>query len=469
VTRFAFERIAIVRKVYQFYRVTSNFAYKSRQERDLKFSTGLAIFRGSWGVMGVVLVAGVLRLVAMGEQSFWHDEALTVESARAPLSGIIDTVRNRENCPPAYFVLINLWAKCFGISDVSLRLPSALMGIATVWAIYRLGRELGGEELVPLTAAGMLAVSKFHIAYSQEARPYAMLMLLLTLCVWAWVRVVKSGSKWAQVGYVVSAALALYTHTFALFSIAVLIAAALVLSLHRHRQILDLRRWVILHFSVVLLFAPWIPATREVAAMGLPWMLRPTPVHETYLAYAGGVAALVAYVMLIGVGMIRARGWKWVLLGLVVVPVVAPVMYGVFVPRYGIGALIGMTLLAGYGASRGGWTACIAAVVALGVLAKPQAVKADFRSVASYLVEHGTTNDVRVNRTQGYTDRVIDYYLAGRGPARVEAFPAKAQATVWLITNDPKAPPDYKITENQRLTGVSLVKLEPVATTRRSD
>jgi mannosyltransferase len=201
-------------------------------------------------LLGVVLLAGALRIPSVGSQSFWHDEALTVESARAPLSGIIDTVRNRENCPPAYFILINVWAKVFGISDVSLRLPSALMGIATVWAIYRLGRELGGGELGALTAAGLLAVSKFHIAFSQEARPYAMLMLLLTLCGWAWARVVKKGSARAQIGYLVSAALALYTHTFALFFIAVLIAAVLILSSQKDRQILDLRKWLILNAGV---------------------------------------------------------------------------------------------------------------------------------------------------------------------------------------------------------------------------
>ena len=155
----------------------------------------------------VLLLGAVLRLSGLGTESFWYDESLTTLSARVPFPQIIGAVRQHENAPPFYFVLINLWAKVFGSSDVALRWPSALLGIATIGVLYCLGRELF-DQTIGLTAAALLAVSPIHIAYSQEARMYALALLINLLCVWAFTRLLRSGSGMAQLSYVAMATLA---------------------------------------------------------------------------------------------------------------------------------------------------------------------------------------------------------------------------------------------------------------------
>lgn len=77
-------------------------------------------------ILAVILVlATILRLRGSGHQSFWYDESLTLESARALLGGVIESVVRLENMPPGHFVLLNRWALLLGASEFSLRLPSA--------------------------------------------------------------------------------------------------------------------------------------------------------------------------------------------------------------------------------------------------------------------------------------------------------------------------------------------------------
>jgi len=76
--------------------------------------------------------------------------------------------------PGAYFYIVLPFVKFFGLNEWSVRLPNAILGVATVYLVYLLVKELFGKKsleigklrLEILTAA-MLAVSPWHIHYSR--------------------------------------------------------------------------------------------------------------------------------------------------------------------------------------------------------------------------------------------------------------------------------------------------------------
>ena len=63
-----------------------------------------------------------------------------------------------------------------GTSEVALRLPSALFGIALVPVAFAIGRRLGGQRAAVALAA-LVAVNPLLVYYSQEARGYAAVAL----------------------------------------------------------------------------------------------------------------------------------------------------------------------------------------------------------------------------------------------------------------------------------------------------
>src|SRR5690348_14317470 len=96
-------------------------------------------------------------------------------------------VPKTEYTPPLYYALAWVWAHLFGCSAFALRSLSAVFGTATVFAVYWAGRALGTRR-VALLGALITAVSPIMVWYSQEARSYALMVLLTVLALGCFVR-----------------------------------------------------------------------------------------------------------------------------------------------------------------------------------------------------------------------------------------------------------------------------------------
>src|SRR5829696_1622430 len=127
----------------------------------------------------VALTAGaaLLRFLALSTQSYWYDEAITVELVRRPFSGMLGAVPQSESTPPLYYVLAWIWSQIFGTDEAGLRSLSAALGTAAVPATYAAGRQFVSRRSA-FVAAALVAVSPLLVWYSQEARAYALLVLL---------------------------------------------------------------------------------------------------------------------------------------------------------------------------------------------------------------------------------------------------------------------------------------------------
>jgi len=131
---------------------------------------------------GIVLLAAVLRFATLGDQSYWFDEATTVHLLRMDLGGMLGAIPDSESTPPLYYVVAWFWAKVLGTGEVGLRSLSALAGTATVAVVYAIGARAVGAR-AGLIAAALAATNPLLLWYSQEARAYALLVLLAALTV----------------------------------------------------------------------------------------------------------------------------------------------------------------------------------------------------------------------------------------------------------------------------------------------
>src|SRR6202008_5065395 len=95
--------------------------------------------------------------------------------------------------PPLYSILAWVWSKVFGTGEVGLRSLSALFGTATIPLAFVLGREVAGRT-TGLVAAALCAFNPLLVWYSQEARSYALLVLLTGLTLVALLRVLDDPS-----------------------------------------------------------------------------------------------------------------------------------------------------------------------------------------------------------------------------------------------------------------------------------
>jgi tetratricopeptide (TPR) repeat protein len=180
-------------------------------------------------------LAAALRLYRLGAKGLWADEIFTAIFASAdndlaavaqqPLSAPIPA-------PPLWFFITHFFIKALGNGETAVRLPSVIAGILGIVASYKVGETLFGRT-IGLISALLLAVSPFHLRYSQEGRCYASVVLFSLLSLYFLHRGVNSDEKKWWIGFTISTLVNLYTHLTAFLVLAVeILYAGLLLTRH---------------------------------------------------------------------------------------------------------------------------------------------------------------------------------------------------------------------------------------------
>lgn len=172
-------------------------------------------------VLGLLILAAALRLHDLSNQ-LWFDEIDTlVHYARRPL-GVVLTTFDSQNQHLLYSVLARISCVAFGDCAFALRLPAALFGVASVWALWRFARRVAPPREAWLATA-LLAVSYHHVWFSQNARGYTGLLFFSLLGSSAFLELLTRRSARERrpvLAYAVCMALAIAVHVTALFVVA---------------------------------------------------------------------------------------------------------------------------------------------------------------------------------------------------------------------------------------------------------
>lgn len=145
------------------------------------------INKNKWLII-ILLLASFLRLYQLDFQDLWLDEMHTMIESCPELTfdEFKYIVYFREGMGYFYFFIVRVMQQVFGISSYVVRFFSAFIGVLAVYSIYKLGKSLYNKN-AGLFAAAFLSVNAFIIFYSQEARPY---MLLVFAVIFSFIRLV---------------------------------------------------------------------------------------------------------------------------------------------------------------------------------------------------------------------------------------------------------------------------------------
>ena len=344
-----------------------------------------------WAIAAVVAAGAIVRFATLGVQSMWLDEAVTRSLVTRSLGGMLRAIPHSESTPPLFYVLEWAWAHVFGFGAVALRSLPALLGTATIVVLAAIAGRLGGRRAA-LAAAALAASSPLLIWYSQEARAYALLLLLCAVSVWCLVR-----ADWR--GWALAAALALATHYFALF---IVVPEALWLA-SRHGR--SSRRAAFSLGAVVLAGAALAPLAivqasgdraRFISATGLGSRIAAVP-KQFLIGYATPHATVLTALAVLAAAVLAVslRPRDGHLLALAAIGVLVPIALALagadyVITRNLITAMVPLVVVAGLAAARtrAGTLAagllCAAGIVAFaGVELTPADQRDDWRGVAS--------------------------------------------------------------------------------------
>ena len=232
--------------------------------------------------VAVCLVAFGLRLIHLAGRPLWYDEAFSVQyaalSADRMIFGTVTPVQGSgaaEVHPLLYYFLLHGWMRLAGLSPLAARFLSVMLGMITVVILWRLAAWCF-DRRAALTVGLLAATNPFHVAYSREARMYALLGLGAVTATSGLLRALdrpetvsvvtpargsagvnRSGSRALSAQwwlFILGSAITLYAHNLGAF---VLVALhLLVAATPRWRR--HLPKLALADLAVLILFSPWL-------------------------------------------------------------------------------------------------------------------------------------------------------------------------------------------------------------------
>ena len=215
-----------------------------------------------WLALLLTLALGLRVATIAARGDLWADETITgmlIQHGPADLIGRLavptDVGATTVHVhPPAYYLMLDVWAGVFGDGSRSLRSFSAMFGVFSVGLLWFLLRKFFDSNLAGLGATAA-AFSAVQVYYSSEARYYALFLFLTLASLYFFLDIVRNHRGF--VPYAVVNILCMYTFYYGVFVI--LSENVLFLATGGWRDRRQLGHWVLAQVAVVLAFLPWVP------------------------------------------------------------------------------------------------------------------------------------------------------------------------------------------------------------------
>jgi len=169
--------------------------------------------RSLYLLLSVTVLGLILRLYNLGFNSLWLDESATNVLSKVSIVQIWQNTAAGEFNPPLFYILEHFML-VFGNSEIVLRILPAIFGTLAIPVFYYIGKEFKDENTGFIMSV-MCAVSPFLIWYSQEARAYSLLLLLIALATYVFIRALEDNLKEDWILFAFFGAVAVWTHFYA--------------------------------------------------------------------------------------------------------------------------------------------------------------------------------------------------------------------------------------------------------------
>ncbi len=207
--------------------------------------------------LGILMTLVVMvSIFILSRESLRLDEAQSLwQISRSP-SAILNTVATDVHLP-LYHLLLYVWQKNFGGGVFSARMLSLIFFLASIPALYFLGKQIY-DSRVGLLASTLLSLSPFALWYANEIRMYSLLMLITILHYYFFLEIYKkkeNAGSFLWINYWAVGILGIYTHYFFFF----VILSQFLFSILQIKSFsrTTIMRFVITGISWLISFLPW--------------------------------------------------------------------------------------------------------------------------------------------------------------------------------------------------------------------
>lgn len=415
----------------------------------MKKITSIPANRFNFLLILILLISIALRVFGINSESLWFDEAYSIHLSKMNLW---DLVRNtaEDVHPPLYYITLNLWEYVFGESETSSRMLSALFNVLTVYVIYRISAYLYDKK-TGLIAAFLLAISPFHIYYSQEARMYALLGMLSILSIYSFIKLATEINNSGWRNYVLFSVLMLYTHVYGFWILCFETLFILVLFYLKRLDKRKIKALLISAIMIVIAYLPWTGILlSQLHKVGSGFWIPPRDwlaLPETLISFSGSLVLFFIFILLLLTGFFFIKKikltdetgaaktvhalyianvkddiflWMWFVIPIIIPLLISQFYEPIFDAKYAIAASLGLYILIARAVTKfklGGFRPAVLSLIFLfSLIAVFENVKVltkeRWRDAINYVNAHAENTDyVVVNAWESDKIGIFNYYL----------------------------------------------------------
>ncbi len=225
----------------------------------------------------IFILGFALRLYHIDFLDLWRDEAFSINVASQPLHKVLEITINDMH-PPLHLFLLNFWMKLFGSSAISVRTPSLIFGMLTIYSTYLLSTLVFSKPTYRLLTALFTSINPLFIIYAQEARCYSMFTTFTAAVIYFACRMNSKSRLNTYFYFILFSILGLYTHNLFPIILSSIMIAILIGILYptSHRTKLslvfrhgDFKRAAVSYICISICYLPWLAIiSKQYARMG---------------------------------------------------------------------------------------------------------------------------------------------------------------------------------------------------------
>src|SRR3972149_9963937 len=156
--------------------------------------------------------------------------------------------------PGLYFYLVIPFVKSLGPNEWAVRIPGAVLGVATVLVLYFLVKEIFDDEKLALMSSFFLAISPWHIHFSRGGWEVNSATFFITAGVLFLIRAVKNPKIYNLAFAVLALTLSLYTYHAARVIVPLLVFGLLIIYWKQVKQ--NLKIFLFAGIAALILLVP---------------------------------------------------------------------------------------------------------------------------------------------------------------------------------------------------------------------